>query len=473
METATNSKNLKKVLVIIPDGVSLKNFLFTDFPKKAKEAGLEIVYWNATPYDIAADGEQEIKLRPKPRTFTDLYKRAKIISELNHFRDKFDDPVYEKYKFAASNKGWKNKLKNLIVFRLSSTYTGEGGLKVLRERMQNSERKSLYYNECEKVLKRERPDLVFCGNQRPVNAIAPITAAMDMGIPTACFIFSWDNLPKATKVIDTDHYFVWSDFMKNELLRYYPYIKEEQVRVTGTPQFEIHYKDDVLTPREVFCEKYHLDPKKKYLCFSGDDITTSPHDEFFLKDVGEAVRYLNQTGAKFGIIFRRCPVDFSGRYDRVLAEYSEEITAIDPEWKGGNDSWDAVIPTKEDMVLQTNIIAHSFLVINVGSSMIFDFVAREKPCAYINYKPELAKLKKDIMDVYQYVHFRSMLDKNAALWINEKEEIVKIIKQVRKVRVAEVVKNAEDWFDLIEQTPHGKASQRTWERIEEILQPCT
>ncbi len=162
----------KKVLVIIPDGVSLRNFLFTDFPKKAKEAGLEIIYWNATPYDISSEGEREIKLRPKPRAITDLYKRAKINSELNHFREKFNDPVYEKYKFAASNKGWKNKVKNLIISHLSSTYTGEEGLKILRERMQNSERKSAYYQECKKVLEREQPDVVFCANQRPVNAIA-------------------------------------------------------------------------------------------------------------------------------------------------------------------------------------------------------------------------------------------------------------------------------------------------------------
>lgn len=271
----------KKVLAIIPDGVSLRNFLFTDFPKKAKQAGLEIVYWNATPYNIKADGEKEIKLRPKPRAITDVYKRAKIISELNHFRDKFNDAVYEKYKFPASTEGWKNKLKNLIVSRLSDTYTGEKGLRVLRERMQNSERKSAYYKECIKVLKREKPDLVFCANQRPVNAIAPVRAAKDLGITTAGFIFSWDNLPKATKVIETDFYFVWSDHMKNELLRYYPYLKEEQVKITGTPQFEIHCKEEVLLEKEVFFKKYGLDTEKEYLCFSGDDLTTSPHDEVF------------------------------------------------------------------------------------------------------------------------------------------------------------------------------------------------
>ncbi|MDX1471952.1 MAG: UDP-glycosyltransferase, partial [Flavobacteriaceae bacterium] len=374
----------KKILVIIPDGVSLRNFLFTDFPRKAKETGLDIVYWNMTGFDIAAEGKKEIKLKPRPRALTDLLKRAKIIAELEHFKEKFDDKIYDKYKFPASGKGFKNKIKNLIVSRLVRTYRGEEGLQVLRNRLADSERKSVYYRECKKMLKEEKPDLVFCANQRPVNAIAPIMASKDLGIPTACFIFSWDNLPKATKVIECDHYFVWSKYMQEELIKYYPHINREQVKITGTPQFEIHYNYEVLLNRSEFFKNYHLDVEKKYLCFSGDDITTSPHDEVFLRDVAETVRKLNGKGEKLGIIFRRCPVDFSGRYDEVLSEYSEEITAIDPKWSGGMDSWDAVMPTREDMMLQTNIIFHSFLVINIASSMVFDFVARQKPCAYVN-----------------------------------------------------------------------------------------
>jgi hypothetical protein len=44
-----------------------------------------------------------------------------------------------------------------------------------------------------------------------------LLAAQQLGIPTATFIFSWDNLPKATMVVETDYYFV-GDHMKLELL---------------------------------------------------------------------------------------------------------------------------------------------------------------------------------------------------------------------------------------------------------------
>lgn len=86
--------------------------------------------------------------------------------------------------------------------------------------------------------------------------------------------------------------------------------------------------------------------------------------------------------------------------------------------------------TKEDIKLQTNIIRHSFMVINVGSSMVFDYIAYNKPCAYINYNPKVIDLKKDIHKIYKYVHFRSMPSAKAVLWLNSKEEIAEKIYKV-------------------------------------------
>ncbi|WP_026935511.1 hypothetical protein [Christiangramia echinicola] len=457
----------KKILIVIPDGVSLRNFLFTDFPEIARESGLQIVYWNATTYDIAGEGEKEIKLEPAPRATTDLYKRAKILAELDHFKDRFQDPIYEKYEFRNSSKGIKNKIKNLIVSRLRRNHSGEKGLEVLRIRMNESERKSQYYKHCRVVLKNEAPDLVFCANQRPVNAIAPITAAKDIGIPTACFIFSWDNLPKATKVIDTDFYFVWSNYMKKELLEYYPFVQEQQVKITGTPQFEIHYKEEVIMSRKEFYKKYDLNPQKDYLCFSGDDITTSPHDEIFLKDVAESVRNLNRKGEEMGVIFRRCPVDFSGRYGTVIEEYNDVIRSIDPQWSRGVDSWDQVMPTRQDMMLQTNIIQHSFMVINVGSSMVFDFIAKNKPCGFLNYKPRIENLEKDIREVYDYVHFRSMPDKKAVYWINEVQEIEDVIKSAKN-NTSVSIEITKQWYEIINSS-EGKANSQITQQLQQII----
>ena len=463
-----NLKPPKKILILLPDGVGLRNFAFTSFVELGKKMGWEVIFWNHTPFDLTSLGYKEIKLQGKSRAVTDLLKRAKIISELDYWTQKFSDPVYQDYKFAASKKNLKARVKNFLVDQLIRRSEGEAGLQRLRSQIKASERKGAFYKSCKILLEKEKPDLVFCTNQRPVNAITPLTAAQDLGIPTASFIFSWDNLPKATMVVETDHYFVWSEYMKEELLNYYPHIKAKQIVITGSPQFEPHFDLSLRKTREAFFQDYKLDPSKKYICFSGDDITTSPEDPQYLEDLAEAVEKLNTNGYNLGIIFRRCPVDFSNRYDKVLEKFKELIIAIAPKWLKTGEQWNTVLPTKEDVGLQINTILHSESVVNVGSSMVFDFAIFGKPCLYLNYEAE----EKNNPDwsprkVYDFVHFRSMPTGEEVYWLNSKNEI--------KAKLEEALKNPKEkaqkalkWFEKINQEPADKASERIWKYIDKI-----
>ncbi len=430
--------------------------------------GWKVVFWNQTLFDLTALGYKEIKLTGKSRAYTDLLKRAKINAELDYFEEKFDDKVYQSYKFPSSNKSIKSKIKNAIVTHLTKTYRGEKGLQKLREKLKASERKSVFYKHCKDVLEREKPNLVFCTNQRPVNAIAPLTAAQDLGIPTSTFIFSWDNLPKATMIVETSYYFVWSNYMKEELLNYYPFIKDEQIKITGTPQFEPHYDENLKISKEDFYHQYKLDNGKNYLCFSGDDITTSPHDELYLRDVAEKVKELNNNGENIGIIFRRSPADFSFRYDAVIEKFSDILIPLDPLWEKQGNDWSSSLPTKNDLKLLSNIIQHTFMVINVGSSMVFDYANYQKPCGFINYNPKNINLKKNIYDIYKYIHFRSMPSTLSVLWINNKDEIKEKIQQVLNEEVTETIKESVNWFKKVNQSPAKKASKNIWTFIEKI-----
>ena len=121
----------------------------------------QVIFWNHTPFQLLELGLKEMRLNGRPRALTDLFKRARIESELAHFESKFDDPVYSSYKFPSSKKGWKNKLKNSIVNIFRNHYSGEKGIAKLRSRMEDSERKSDYYRYCLEVLKKRSPILFF------------------------------------------------------------------------------------------------------------------------------------------------------------------------------------------------------------------------------------------------------------------------------------------------------------------------
>lgn len=459
-----------KIVILLPDGIGLRNFAYSDFQAIGVQENFDVVYWNNTPFDLAQLGFKEIKIQnSKSHPFTETYKNARKQIELNLNIRRTKDAVYNTYRFPFSYTTTLKAIKSGVTQFLLITHSSTFGLKRIRHKIKQEERKTLYYNQCLETLQKEQPAMVFCTNQRPMTAIAPMLAAQELGIPSATFIFSWDNLPKATMVVETDYYFVWSDLMKKELLFYYPYIKEEQIFVTGTPQFESHFDKNKLLSKEVFFKQNDLDLDKKYVCYSGDDVTTCPDDPKYLEDVAKAIRELNKKGHSLGIVFRRCPVDFSNRYDEVLETYKEVITPIAPLWKKIGDGWNTVLPTQNDIDIQMNTIAHTELVVNLGSSMVFDYVAHNKPCVFVNYDVVPKKISDwSVKKIYNYVHFRSMPNNNAVFWIDSPEAIVGIIEKAL-TKNSWVLENAQEWFEIINQHPLQEASKRIWEGIKTII----
>lgn len=461
-----------KIFILLPDGVGLRNFAFTNFHKLGLEKGFDITFWNKTPFDLTEFGIKELRIEnAKAHPKTNLLKIAQTQIELSLNIKRANDKVYDSYRFPFSKKDLKALIKNTIANSLILLNNSESGLQRIRKSIAKNERKTKLYFDSLETLHKEKPAMVFCTNQRIMLGVAPLLAAQDLGIPTATFIFSWDNLPKGTKIIETDFYFVWSQHMKNELLYYYTYVKENQVIVTGTPQFETHFTDNVIVSREAFFSEYNLDIHKRYICFSGDDITTSPNDPTYLNDLAESVASLNQKGHKLGIIFRRCPVDFSKRFDAVLEKYADLITSINPKWEMKSDSWHSILPTKEDLILQMNTIFHSDFVVNLGSSMVFDFAAFGKPCAFINYDVPNAEFPDwSVKKIYNYIHFRSMPSKDSVFWINSPNEMENIVGKMLGNEAVSVISNAKQWFEKINQQPASQASERIWKAIEEIIE---
>ena len=462
---------MNKVFVFLPDGIGLRNFAFGDFLKQGKEKGFDIKYWNNTVFPLEDKfGYDEILIDySKSNPLTDIYKRARKEIELKQNFKNFKDEAYLSYHFVKSYNGFKRVVKNLMVNLLTKVYNSELGLIKIRRKIHSLERKTVFYQKAKQQLLDEKPNLVFCTNQRALSGIAPMLAAQDLNIPTVTFIFSWDNLPKGMLVVETDFYFVWSEHMKDELIMYYPFILEEQVKIVGTPQFSPHFETKNFLTKEKFFSVHNLNLSKKYICFSGDDITTSPFDQYYLEDLAKAVREMNEyEKTNIGIIYRKCPVDFTGRHLKVCEKYQNEITCIDPLWENLGNGWNHVMPTPKDTKLLVNTVKYSELVINVGSSMVFDAVSHQVPCAYLNYNTEKGDTSQwNIEKIYKYIHFKSMNFKDAVIWIDKKEDLKSVI---RKVLIKEYyLEHTQDWYNKICVTPQKDASKNIWKTIETII----
>ncbi len=461
----------KKIFILFPDGVGLRNFAFTRFKEIGDERGYDITYWNNTVFDLEKEfGFHQVQIEStRIHVKTPVLNQARKRVELALSRKRNNDNIYPTYRFPLPWNSLKNIVKSSFVKFHEQFRATPSGWQKLMDQIYAAERSTDRYAQLKQQLKEHQPDLVFCTTQRATQGIAPVLAARDLGIPTACWIYSWDNLPKGMSTIETDYYFVWSALMKEQLLHYYPKVKEHQVFVTGTPQFEPHYDEGITLSRKRYCEQHGLDEHKKYICFSGDDTTTSPLDHLYLRDTAEAVRQLNDQGYQLHIIFRPVPVDHSNRYQEVLETYNDVITTIKPLWKPMGQQWNQVMPTKEDFALLVNTCRHSELVVNICSSMVFDFVIHDKPTIYPNYEqPELTKGIRDIGQNYRYVHFRTMPD-DAVVWAYQKEDIYTGIEQLLQGKVHPVT-TCKQWYGVINHPiDPDKASERIWDGIGKLL----
>lgn len=462
---------MKKVFVFFPDGVGLRNFAFTNFKTIGEQMGFDITYWNNTVFSLKESlGFNEVKIEDHTaHKLLPIYSRARKRCELNVSRDKFNDQVYETYKFPFKYNSIKNSIRSLYAKCLVGLFSSEKGVIKLRKKINALERSTTKYKYCKAQLEEHKPDLIFCTTQRATQSISALLAAKDLGIPTVAFVYSWDNVPKAMQVVETDYYFVWSDLMKTEVLKYYPFVKEEQVFVTGTPQFEPHYNTSLLQSRSEFFKEHNLEENKKYICYSGDDETTSPLDQYYLEDLANAVRNLNKKGYNLGIIYRKCPVDFTTRYDEVTKANKDIIKVINPIWKQVGNQWNQVLPAKEDFKMLYNVCEHSEFVTNVCSSTVFDFVAHNKSCIYYNYEqPQLKKGIRDIGQNYKYVHFRSMPSKEAAVFCTDKNDLEAIVKKILDGKTSNVEEGLK-WFEVVAGKRREEASKKIWLTINKLL----
>lgn len=419
-----------KVCFLVPDGVGIRNYLYSDIIPNLSQLGIEVVIWHSLDPKVISYAEAHFKGVPFQQYPFHFYKEDILPRFLR------DGVAYARLKYNAGLKGnptildnWlpKSNLKGKISNKVAEYVGGQmktmESIEGVETLMFSKHRKSSAYLSYKQDLKKINPDVILCTHQREPNAGIAMLAARDLGIKTVTAIFSWDNLPKGRLTMRSDHYLVWSEYMKQELLEYFPEIQVEQIHILGTPQFDFYRNSDLIVERKDFALKWGLDPEKKWICFSGDDSLTSPYDPEYLRDIAEAL----QEREDVQVLFRPVPVEKHERYLQVLEKFPF-IKVMIPVWDQG-DLWSKFFPKPEDIQVLVNLAYHCDTVLNVGSTMALDFSQFDKPGIYMNYEihPEG---KWSIRRVYQFQHFRTFEKLDAVGWINDKNEIKTIVDRV-------------------------------------------
>jgi hypothetical protein len=439
---------MSKICFLIPDGVGIRNYLYSTVLKELHDLGHQIHIWHSLEEEVISLTESINGFRPYSHSLssfsedavTQILRESVAFARLKH-NVKLTGNQTLMSNWSFGNPGLKKKILIKTASWLGSSLKNYDSILAVESLLWKKLRNTYSYKYSQEKLKEIAPDFLFCTHQRMPGASAAMLAAKDMGIQTASAIFSWDNLPKARLAMRPQHYLVWSEYMKEELKFYYPELPQDSIQITGTPQFDFYSDPSLIQSREDFAAEFGLDPSKHWILFSGDDIKTSPYDADYLRDIANALK----DEENLQILFRQVPVETTERYKSVLQTFPN-IVHISPFWKRG-EFWQQFFPYPKDLSHLVNLAFHCDTVINLGSTMALDFAFFDKPALYLNYDHTPGQTWT-VKEIYGFQHFRSMDGLDPVGWISDPNTILSQVKKAIDFP-QEVGKDRRKWLEKI------------------------
>jgi len=416
------------IVVLIPDGVGVRNFLFGKFLSELV-ADMRAHVFHAIPDD--ALGAIQSQFGPKIEWHPLLnYRQTETVLVLQYavtYAQMYwaNTMAMRRIRNVPVRGSWKNRAFTHATKVLGRAGANPKGMRILDAWHYLAVARLPEVELYKKELARIKPSVLFCSHQRPSIVLPAVLAARALGIPTATFIFSWDNITSKGRIAAPfDHYLVWSEHMRGELLRYYPDIPADNIHIVGTPQFEPYADPKVLWSREEFFERIGADITRPLICYSGGDRGTCPEDQEHVRVLMELIRS-GQIRRNPQLIVRPVPVDNGERYQAVRAMFPEMIFA-QPRWTHAvPGDWSRVIPTREDIQFLANLTHHADLNVNLGSTMTLDFGLHDKPVVNIAFDvadPPIFGMP--VWDYYYFFeHYRPVVEFGAARFARSRNQL--------------------------------------------------
>ena len=422
---------MKKLGVVVTDGVGFRNFILSDFLVEAEKTFDQVVILSCLPAKV----------------YKEFVTHSKII-ELDVFEEKFTTWFFRKTKEVAhlklhqkNNFGIQDNLRvndsksktirgyaTRFIFKITSVLNSEKWIQRFNSWQQNSFKNDAITIGYKIILEKENFDLLFFTHQRPP-FVAPLAyQAEQLNIKTASFIFSWDNLAsKGRMAANFDFFLVWSDLMKTELQQFYASVKKENIEVVGTPQFEPYILDRYKMAKEEFISKFNIHSNLKTICFSCGDISTSKNDELYIETIADAI--MESKVKKVNLIIRTSPAEDPIRFEAFVKKYPF-IKWNHPKWnlsrQNHQEVWSQRIPSVDDVRDLKSLLAYSDLNINMLSTMSLDFIQFDKPV--IN--PVFGNDKNELYDdqrFLNYAHIANVVNSNATKIVKNSQELLDAI----------------------------------------------
>ncbi len=299
-----------------------------------------------------------------------------------------------------------------------------------------------------------KPDLFIAAGIKAKRDMAMMKSARRFNVCSVGMTRSWDNLDRMLVQFLPNKIVVQNEAMKDLGVRWHK-IPEEDMFVTGFPQFDLYEQTDTFESREVFCEKRNLDPVRKTIMFGSEgawapygyhiaqELIDMANNDEFCEPVQIIVRPhfsdINLKGANVYDVVDGRPNTYYDNYFRVSKMWT--------------DKWD---PSWEEMKTLANQLYHADILVTYASTLCLEAAILDTPIINIAYPHKNDKTKGPFMGLYyNSSHFGRVTNSHATRRAHNKQELKALVNRYLKnpEYEREQRKKLGDWL-----APHRGAS---------------
>ncbi len=237
----------------------------------------------------------------------------------------------------------------------------------------------------EQLIKKYAPDLLVT-----TDLFGPdlhfVREARKKNIETICLVKSWDNLTSKTRIrVCPDWIVVWSEQQKQEAMQLH-FVPEHKIKVLGALNFD-HLANPkfIVASKEAFFKKIGVKPDRKLILYAAaNKMTFSDENNIRLLNKifeSDALKHMCH------LHIRKYPkaqkdFDFVDMLPNCSAEDSGKVV---PAWV------DRVDQTKKDLYHAKELLTHTDILIQVGSTIALDAAYLNKPVFCLSIEEEIKK----------------------------------------------------------------------------------
>ncbi|MCK5211116.1 CDP-glycerol glycerophosphotransferase family protein [Candidatus Parcubacteria bacterium] len=285
--------------------------------------------------------------------------------------------------------------------------------------------------EYDYLFQKHKPNLLFCSSIYSQLDAVMIKAAKRLKVKSISMPKSWDTVGRLFFRAPSDVTILNNEFMKDWVASE-QLIKENNIKISGFPQFDIYKNKKKYLSKEEFCKKTDLDNKKPIILYASEGLWTH-WDEVYIDDL------INNHGIneKYNLILRP---HYSNMRKRLYHRFKKfpNIYIDDENIKITNmfsDYWD---PTEDNMDWTAEVLNISDTVVTFMSTFVLDSFAFNKPVVNIYY--DLLKASESLnsgpiipmRELYNCTHYNVVLNEKSVSLANNGEEVISLIEQYLK-----------------------------------------